>query len=321
MEIFITHKSALEFWRLHRRRREKYDFRPCQKKLPDSSPTLSMLGQEGSWGLSLPLDIMVGSLSARRPSRAERPHVCSKPMPSGCFVNTDNGLYVSTPEFCFLQMASKYSLARLITLGFELCGSYSLSGKASAGNDQDASTKTMYDLPKLTSKKKLAAFVGRMKGWSGQRLATLAVQYIADGSASPMETTLAILLTLPYRYGGYGLPMPELNGRIDPEKNVKHFAGRSFYRGDLLWREAKIVLEYNSNLEHADSKRISKDAIRRSDLALCGISEITVTKEQVMSVMLLDRVAIQVSKRVKKELRYKNPSFSKARSKLRSELL
>jgi len=247
--------------------------------------------------------------------------VCSKALPDACFLNAGGGLYVSSPEFCFFQMAHVYPLAKLIELGLELCGSYSLSSKAHEGAAEGAIEQALYNLPKLTSANKLKAFCARLEEWPGHRKAMNALRYIVDGSASPMESILAILLTLPYRYGGYGFPMPELNGRIDPIKGMKPFSGRGFYRGDLVWREARVVAEYNSDLEHADPRSMAQDAIRRSDLALCGFTEVTVTKEQLKSMMLLDKVARQIAKKLRKQLRYENPGFFKACRKLRSMLL
>ena len=270
--------------------------------------------------MSLPLDIMVGERSARRPSKAVLPHVCSKPVPTGSFVSFGDGLYLSSPEFCFFQMAAKYPLTKLVELGFEMCGSYALPCNASTGGDQGDLVQTMYDLPPLTSKKKLAAFSARMEGWIGYKQALKALRFIADNSASPMETTLVMLLTLPYRLGGYGLPMPELNGIIYPKKRVSQFTGKSFYRGDLLWREAGVVAEYNSDAEHASSDRIASDAIRRNDLSLCGIYEVTVTKKQIKSMELFDNVARQIAARIGKKLRYKEAEFLIARQELQSVL-
>jgi len=267
---------------------------------------------------------MVSAKSARRPSKAVRPHVCSKTLPGGTFVNAGNDLYVSSPEFCFLQMAGEYPLAKLIALGIELCGTYSQPDKASICERQDEGQvifdQLLYNLPPLTSKKKLLAFIDRMGGWIGQPQALKALRYISDGSGSPMETILFILLTLPYRYGGYGLPMPELNGCIYPRKGALPFAGRSFYRGDLLWREAGVVVEYNSDMVHANTDSIAMDAIRRGDLALCGISEVTVIKRQLYCIELFDKVARQIASRIGKKLRYKDPGFIKARRELRSVL-
>jgi len=218
-------------------------------------------------------------------------------------------------------MAAEYPLAKLIALGLEICGSYSLPPKPSAGADKNETEKALYNMPQLSSQKKLKAFISRMKGWVGQKQALKALRYIADSSASPMETALFILLTLPYRYGGYGFPSPELNGRIDPEKGAKRFVGREYYRGDLLWRKAGVVAEYNSDAEHTGPEKIASDAIRRGDLDLCGIYEVTVTKRQLYNSELLENAAVQISKKIGRQLRYKDPGFSKARHELRSLLL
>jgi len=217
-------------------------------------------------------------------------------------------------------MAAKYPLAKLIALGLEICGTYSLPVSVSTDGDRGDFAQTMYDLPPLTNKKKLAAFSDRMEGWIGHNQAMKALRFVADNSASPMEATLVILLTLPYRLGGYGLPMPELNGSIYPKKRVSHFAGKKSYRGDLLWRDAGVVAEYNSDIEHASSNRIAMDAIRRGDLSLCDIFEVTVTNKQIKSMELFDKVAKQISTRIGKRLQYKEPEFLKARRELRSVL-
>lgn len=321
MDVFITNESALEFWRMRRCSKEILDYRKCARKPPSESSVSSVQHCGKAWGLTLPLDIMVGELGSRRPSKAVRPHVCSKPLPDGSFVDAGDGLYVGSPELCFFQMAGEYPLARLIALGIELCGSYSLPGTASGGAGQAASDQSPYNLPTLTTKRKLKAFVARMEGRPGYRNAIKALGYIADCSASPMETILFILLVLPYRYGGYGLPVPELNGRIDPEKGEKQFTGRSFYRGDLLWREAKVIAEYNSDLEHADPVKIAEDAIRRSNLDICGFQEVTVTKNQIKNLDLLDKVARQIAVRTGKYLRCKDQVFKKAQRGLLRVLL
>lgn len=316
MDVIITNDSALEFWRLHRRSRVNFVFRKCLRKPPCESSISTVLHHVETWNLTMPLDIMVGEKGSRRPSKAILPHVCSNPLPDNAILEASNGLYVISPELCFFQMAGRYSLAELIALGNELCGSYSLPPIPSAGIDQDVSNQPLYNLPKLTNVKKLKAFAARMEGWLGYRLALKALQYIADDSASPMETILFILLTLPYRYGGFALPAPELNGRIDPEYRMARFSGGSFYRGDLLWRSAKTVVEYDSDMEHTGPDRIASDAIRRNDLALCGFTEITVTKSQVQDPKLLEKIARQIAARIGKELRYKNPAFAKTQSGL-----
>ncbi|MCL1895345.1 MAG: hypothetical protein FWG03_02225 [Clostridiales bacterium] len=125
-------------------------------------------------------------------------------------MNAGNGLMVSSPEFCFLQMAGQLTLAKLIELGYELCGVYSMPN----ADDKNVPERGFYNRQPLTSIKKLKAFLDSMPGVKGRKKAMRALRYLRDGSASPMETKLAILLTLPYMLGGYGFSLPEMNKRI-----------------------------------------------------------------------------------------------------------
>jgi len=289
-----------------------------------------MLRHGETRGLTFPMDIMVSELGARRPSKVAVPHACTKSLPESALVDAGDGLYVSSPEFCFFQMAGEYPLAKLIALGVELCGSYSLPGKTSVGTEKgtsdrpsqnhDALEQPIYNLPPLTSLKKLKAFAAHMGGWPGYKQTVKALRHIADNSASPMEAILFILLTLPLTYGGYGLPIPELNGRIYPVKGAKKFSGREYYRGDLLWRDAGVVAEYNSDIEHTGPERIAADAIRQSDLGLCGINVVPVTIKQIKNLELLDKVARQFAAGIGKRLRCNNPEFAEVQRNLYNTL-
>lgn len=270
--------------------------------------------------MSLPLDIMLRAKEARRSSKHIRPHVCSKVLPDNCFVNAGGGLYVSTPEFCFFQLASEYPLAKLIELGFELCGSYSLPAAEASNGDVDTAEETRYGLLNLTTKRKLLAFAHHMKGEPGYRTTIKALQHVVENSASPMETILTMLLTLPYRLGGYGLAAPKLDSPLGIKGANKRNLRRE-YRCDLFWPKAGFAVEYDSTLFHSGTEKLSADSIRRSDLALSGKEVLSVTKNQVYLIEEFDRVAKVVAGKLNKRLRYKNPQFSKAQGELRRQLL
>ena len=124
MAIFIGHETALEYWRLHFGGGDISASRR-QTVLPVKPPEAGLLQAGITEGLTFPLHIMLGSQCARRKSQSTRQHVFSTATPSGCFLNVGDGLMVSSPEFCFLQMAEKLPLVKLIELGYELCGTYS----------------------------------------------------------------------------------------------------------------------------------------------------------------------------------------------------
>ncbi|MCL1846781.1 MAG: hypothetical protein FWF91_02295 [Coriobacteriia bacterium] len=263
----------------------------------------------------MPLDATVSSKAARRVTSVVRSHVFEAALPRGGVVYVGGGLCVSSPELCFFWMASELSLVKLIELGFELCGSYSLPGPAPG-------EEGAYRRPPLTSTKKLAAFVGQMAGAHGVRKATRALRYIADGSASPMETVLVMLLTLPYKLGGYGLYMPELNARVTPAKTAKKIASKSHYYCDLFWPDVDVAAEYDSDQFHTGPDRISSDSKRRNALATMGVLVVTVTNRQIRDTVELEKVAKQLAAGIGKQLRHnEKPGFRNAQRELRGMLL
>lgn len=147
-----------------------------------------------------PLHVIVPAPSC--PSRAGngvRTHVWGGPLTSGAFLTCGDGIYLSSPEFVFLQMATLVDVIGLAQLGMELCGHYRL---------QDG--QVVYQMPQLTSVERIGSFLSRMVGAPGARKAQEALRHMTDRSRSPAETALCLLLCLPTRTGGYALPVPSL---------------------------------------------------------------------------------------------------------------
>jgi len=325
MDIFISHESALEYWRLRGKARDKNEHVLRRKKPPVSPPHPSAFQTSKIQALSLPIDIIVGSPNARRPLPEVRFNVCSSPLPDGSLIGVGDGLIVSSPEFCFFQMASRLSLIKLVELGFELCGSYLLPSRnplIAEGEINDVSDdKGIYNCKPLTNTKKLSTFVARMAGTHGYKRASRALRFIADNSASPMETILVMLLSLPYKLGGYGLPTPQLNSHIIPGKTIKRNASKTFYSCDLFWPDLNLAVEYDSDQFHTGADRIASDSKRRNALISAGIVVITVTRQQIRNAIEFEKAAKLLASNMDKRLRYKNPGFAKAQRELRSQLL
>lgn len=128
----------------------------------------------------------------------------------------------------FLQMAESFPLETLVVAGMELCGRYAVSREGAISSRCP-----------LTSASRLRRFVGQAEGMRGVKKARRALRFVMDDSASPMETSLALLLSMPRSLGGYGLPRPVMNLRIDAvafdKCMVGHCAESRFFRGDLCW--------------------------------------------------------------------------------------
>lgn len=219
-----------------------------------------------------------------------------------------NGFRVCSPELCFVQMATLWNLPKLIELGFELCGTYDLS---------DNSYRTCTP---LTSVEKLTEYANSLNKTYGKRKATRALRYVANGSASSRETILAMLLTLPYRMGGYGLKQPLLNHRIDLGRRERRIAGKSYLVCDLYWPEAKLDVEYDGG-HHEDPEQMLKDSMRRDALLSMGITVLTVTKWQLENGGSMNAIAHAVAEHTGKRLRYVDPDFTRANRQLHRDLL
>jgi len=311
MTFYICNESELEFLRLH-----------PDLPLRELARVTTWLGEPfqatsklpvGASGLKEPVHILLRRASDRRYSPLVREHVCKANLPDGCFIDLGGGLAVCSPELLFLLMASRLSLIGLILLGFELCGTYSMREDSSGqqatppivtSSSQPTRKEVGFNTrPALTSVTRLAAFLASVPGMTGRVKALRALRYVIDGSASPMETKLALLLTLPNALGGYGFPKAELNHRITPAKRDKRGAAQKHYDCDLFWPDHHVALEYDSDLFHTTTERMVRDAVRRNALSMLGVKVYTVTNEQFQSEAAMNRMAYILARAMSLRLR------------------
>ncbi len=310
----ISHRSSLEYWRKAQAKTALAAKRSGAGSLSKKPARNKTWQKDIPLMLSTPLHILVGSANARKVSKNIQSHICSPLLPASSLVKLNKTLAVSSPELCFLQMGSELPLVELIALGYELCGNYRL------GNDEAVGRGFRDDLP-LTSKAKLTAFLTCAANIKGRKNALRAVRYIADNSASPMETILSIVLTLPYKLGGYGFETPLLNYPIKAISYINKSKGRSQYYCDLFWLSKKVAVEYDSDTFHTGPERITQDAIRRNALSTVGVTVITVSKRQINDTAELREIAEVLRRLLDKRLKYPVPEFIARHADLRMRLL
>lgn len=239
-------------------------------------------------------------------------HTCTLSLPKGSFLRVAESTFSSSPELLICQAASNLSFPKLLALGCELSGTYRVS---------DADPRGFLDAGPVLTARSLERFLQRADGVHGAKAARRVLLYLVEGSASPMETIVVLLLCLPRRMGGYGLPVPQMNGRIDVGKRARKAATKNYYKCDLLWPEANLAVEYESDLCHTGSNDIANDSARRSALAYLGVEVVTLTKRQVVNMTELDRVAILLSKRLLPREPVASAAWRTKRNKLHRELL
>lgn len=318
MVMILGHISALQYWRSIGALDPS-----CLKDVPvkgqrflaSIKPTateINDLEQRGFSFLNKPIHLLVPNADARCRYKNAKCYILPKHLPRKTLFQISEDIVVSSPEYCFIQMATLLSFAKLVQLGFEMCGTYRI---------EEIDQRGFRQAEPLSNTKKLNAFIRNAENTDGIVLARKAIRFIADGSASPMETLLAELLCTSRRLGGYGLPLPRMNYRIDTGRRAKRAAAKSYYVCDLYWPEANLAVEYDSDMFHTGSDRIARDASRRNALAYRGIRVVTVTKHQIMNPVELERVANLLTKELGVRIRSRSNGNSFKQIAFRDELL
>ncbi len=262
--------------------------------------------------LDRPVHLLVAHAAERRAVKDVVCHVAPKGTVPRFLLEASSGLLVEGPGLCLLHEAGRLPLPRLVEFGFELCGGYRLDSDDPRG---------FADCEPLTNRSELVRFLRAVKGAKGARQLGRAISYVREDSRSPMETVVVLLLCLPPRFGGYGLPFPRLNYRVDTNRRGCKVSADHYYLCDAFWPEARLDVEYDSDFAHTGSSRIARDAKRRNGLVSLGVTVITATKQQVFDCDEMDRLARVVAGRLGRRLRMEGSGWTRARAELRRQLL
>lgn len=247
--------------------------------------------------------VLVPDTKMRQPTDCLRFHLWRPKTHQPCFFQYRNGVFVSTPEALFIQLSRKGRAVDLLKLSFELCGTYAMDERNDAG---------FRNRPALTSVERLRDFALSI-GLGDKSRAVKILRFARDGSASPMETKLALMLGLPPSKGGYGLGMPQMNHEVRAPKQLNKRLSHTVYHCDLFWPESRVALEYDSSTFHANAQALTSDSKRKNDLEAMGITVFTVTSKQVVTPKEMDRLSQKLAGAMKKRLRprCKDPEIRK----------
>lgn len=267
----------------------------------------SLIGHTGK------LDVIVGRAQARRAPAAMNCHVWCGPVSDGLISCLDTGVYLSGPELLFAQMARQLGKVSLLELAYELCGTYVI------GPDGQDSTS---DIAPLTTPERLRWVAGACSGVKGANAIRWAASRVLAGSNSPMETKLAILLSLPRSEGGWGCEIPLLNHHIDLTREAQEHCGRTYLVADLYFERSRTDVEYHGEVWHRRLASKKRDDARTNALDMMGIDCNVVWGDQIYSEEALSGVAALIRKRANMRP-HRTPESTKmrlARSALIDEL-
>ena len=270
-----------------------------------------------------PVHVFVPERSKGTSTKRLITHVHSDYMPYGAMIDLGHSICACSPHFMFMQLAAELDLIETIRVGMELCGSYSrwrldpgVMGDPyyQAPADERACT---FGVPPAMQLKKALGFVERNSKLRGSVGAQSALKWVSEGSASPMETAVYLLLCLPKRLGGYGLPKPILN----PKLLVSNPDGIKERYPDLFWLGANIDVEYNSDSEHSGEWSRYRDSKREVELTVGNVKVLPLTRHQLMNVDEFDAFAQGLRRMLGIRTRPIDPEWIYKRSELRKRLL
>ena len=311
MYLVLSHATAFRFWRTFTGNIRLLARPPQPKAMVEAfRPTPDIIAELLALGVDPAGDDRIHLLfsEARLRSRTRNiaSHVYSEALPEGALVQLSEHVLAASPELTYVQMSEVFTFERQAIAGMELCGSYailpdgSLKARTALAHAEDLHTWA-------------SALAGpRSRG-------TLAAPFVLDGAASPMEAKLALLLTLPTARGGYHLPAPVLNHRIDLGAEARRLYDAAFCRADLYWPEARVDVEYDG-LAYHEGEAHAVDVAREQALAAQGISVMRLTYAQVEDPDAFAVVAKTLGKRLGRQVRVRHRDFVSNQLFLRAEL-
>lgn len=277
-----------------------------------------------------PVHLLVPSASSRSRGKNAIFHVWSRELPARSLYRLSDTLFASTPEFVLLQMAAqkcnperliddfakksqaerellkrigsnedpvyddpfawerKSRLVSMALVATEFAGYYRLP---------TVLRDTQYQLKPLVTLENQHAFLGTHPNLYGASRVREALGLAFDRSASPMESALALMLSLPVEAGGFGLPKPELNKKVPTEQFESMWDGGPVITPDLLWEECKVAVEYESDEFHGrlGAGKADVDAVRANVLTAMGYAVFRATKGTARSISATGCLAQQVA--------------------------
>ena len=240
-------------------------------------------------------------------------------------MEVEAGLYVTSPAYTALQYLRGRSFAEAVMLLMELTGTYSLPPDAmphlawrgiwpetTAQSAPQTIEQAHYKCEPAVTIKELKQMAKRATS-SSDRAFKQAVQYIAEGSASPAESLCYAMFSLPTRYGGFGCGSLgkgfKLNHTIRFNDQARQMAsGIPYAICDAYLEAANADIEYNGIGHELANARIH-DGQRNNGLKGMGIAVIVVNREQMKDIAALEGIARDLHKRVGSRLRYRYKGY------------
>lgn len=260
----------------------------------------------------VPWHLVVGS-GRQRLLKRHVDYTTQASIPPGSFCRIDEHYALASPEYLFVQFAKKLPRTLLIKLGYELCGTFSPV--------KLADEKLLRRAEPLTTLERLSKFIGCAGGMPGIVQARVALKYVKERAASAREGDISMTASLPFRMGGYGMCGFLLNYRVIYDRAAARMAGRRYADCDLCWPDAKLDVEYDSDLHHGSFEDVARDKTRANALSHMGYRTIFVTNDQFSDMRTCNELMYDIARITGQRLRGKRDEIPSQRYELHKTLL
>ena len=296
MKCIVLHgRSAAEAWDiglLHVNRLvDSLDWGTCASNAEE----LNML-VEATEQFTRPVHIAVPDRQFRRDTSFWKAHALLRNLPQNSFYQIDEGVYAEAPHLFFALAAGRLPFIHACLLGMELCGRYS-TNPIHVKAHRTVSGKDYLERPAPTSALLLQRYATAL-GLERKSTVQRACKVIANGSRSPRESILHLMMRLPRRNGGYLFSGFRLNHRIPLPPELAALMNEDTLQVDFYWKDHQLAVEYDGADFHSGEKQRSYDNIRRSVLRQLGIQVITIDKHQMANLAVLDGIMQIVSESI-----------------------
>lgn len=309
-KLILFGDSALEVYdHLAARPSDSIAFRG--KPPAEAAPTaagIAYLTQLFPW-LAQPAHVLVFDPDDRRQKLA-RCHVAPASATESPLYRVANGIFLPSPELALIQASRGKRIEEVAFLGSSLCSTFCLA--------EDSST--LLARTPLTAPADIAKVSDGHRDVPGCAHVRSAVHWMLAKAASPRECALGLVLHLPPRFGGYGLPQPWLNEPVVLAQPGKKLADRSYYVADLLWQKQRVIVEYDSDAFHLTSASHHHDSVRRAALEDAGYRVISITRNHLARIDEMHRAAATIARALKHPLRFRVQGFEERQARLWSAL-
>lgn len=259
---------------------------------------------------SIDLGVPPGSCRLARDGLAR--HAIDPALVASHTLKIANDLYIVDPLLCLLQATAWMSLWELVEFGYEFCGRYhgldflksrpvsnveaahhGMPAQAIEHGASDTDPKRPDGI--ITIEDIGRALDNELKRRRGSERLRHTLRFIRDGSRSPMESGLAMLICLPNREGGLGIEDIEMNHRVDVAGTAKTLTKSSFFEIDIYRIGSHRGTEYDGRDHVTDTQR-EHDAERRNALEEMGYSFKVLTLGQFANQLSLHRAMNAVAR-------------------------